>query len=449
MHPLLSKYLVWTPTLLLRGENIRPLMRAYAESQYLDRGILEKAQLESFKQVVEYAYQQVPFYREKYQRAGFTPDQLRLPEDVRRVPLLTKEEVKRADLSSGSYRGMRFRRSTSGSTGQPLVYYKDPESMRHMDAILYRDYSWYGVDVGFRQARFWGLPPAGASRYTTQAIDLLLNRVRISPFELEEKKYLGFLETLQRFRPQYIYGYAQSIYQFCHYFHLRGIDLSGLGVGCVIVTSEMIFPSQLRVISEVLGCRTPQEYGCTEVGIIGFECPMGSMHLMENLLVETVPAEEGEGDNIVVSELNGRLFPFIRYQIGDRGAISDRRCGCGRELKVLEQLTGRKDDFIRCREGKLVDAYLVEYLVSGMPGRLGTVHQFKMVQTEMTSLRLMMVASGNRDGIRGYLCGKLAEIVGPGMVIDLEFVPSIAREKSGKLRFFSCEIPDPEGGGAP
>ncbi|HJV66223.1 MAG TPA: hypothetical protein VJ550_10850 [Geomonas sp.] len=449
MHPWIAKHLVWTPTLLLRGEHIRPLLRRYEKSQYLDRDRLAEAQLESFRALLEYAFRQIPFYRDKYRQAGFSPSQLRSPEDVRLVPVLTKAEVKGADFTLPGYRGMRFRRSTSGSTGHPLIYYKDPESMKHIDAVLYRNYAWYGIDLGFRQARFWGMPPAGIKRYQTLALDMLLNRVRISPFELEEKRYLEFLKTLQRFRPQYIYGYAQSVYQFCNYFHSRGIDLTSLRVGCAIVTSEMIFPWQQRIISEVLGCPAVQEYGCTEVGIIGFQCPQGSMHLMENLLVETVPMEEGGGESILVSELSGRLFPFIRYQLGDRGEISSSRCGCGRELKVLEQLGGRKDDFIRCQGGRLVDPYLVEYLVSDMPRRLGTVHQFKMVQPELASLRLVMVADGDRDGIRRYLTGKMSDILGPGMAITLEFFPSIPREKSGKLRFFTCEIAPPEEGGAP
>jgi len=238
-----------------------------------------------------------------------------------------------------------------------------------------------------------------------------------------------------------VYGYAQSIFQFCNYFLAQKVDLSCLKIKAVILTGEMVFPQQIEVIKQVFSCPVTQEYGCTELGLIGFGCREGTMHLMENLLVETLPAENGENSGeIVVSELYGKLFPFIRYRIGDRGRISSRVCSCGRGLQVLEQLAGRKDDFIKSSDGKLIDAYLVEYIINDMPAHFGKIHKFKIVQTEYVLLNIYLIADGDNDRISSYLTNKLKLIFSHDMRVDVFFKDILPIELSGKNKCFISRL---------
>lgn len=438
MNNLVSHYLVWRPILLYRGQNIWPLQKLYMETQYRPRELVEEEQFGAFKRVLEHSYASIPFYRKKYQAAGICPDDIRIRDDIRKIPLLTKQEAMNHDGNlNGTYRGRRFKRSTSGSTGKPWIFYKDSESMTHMDAIMYRNYSWYGIKLGDRQARFWGHPLGQIGALKTRVIDALLNRLRLSAFYLHETGYKLYLRQMEQFNVQFVYGYAQSIFQFSNYFYTQGLDLSYLKIKAVIVTGEMIFSHQIEVIKEVFGCPVVQEYGCTEVGLIGFGCSEGTIHLMENLLVETLPGmATDEAEEIVVTELYGRLFPFIRYQLGDRGRISMRACSCGRGLSVLEQLSGRQDDFIACPDGRLVDPYLVEYAINEMPPGYGVIHQFKVVQKERCSLHVMLRAQGKTDLITDYVCHKLRNLLPPEMELHVDIVAELPKEISGKLRCF-------------
>lgn len=446
MNNLLAKYLVWSPVLLSRGQNIWPLMKRFGETQYRRREEAEEEEFASFRRVFDYAYTSIPFYRQKYQAAGVSPDQIRTRGDVARVPVLSKKEIMdHLGETAAAYRGRKFKRSTSGSTGKPLVFYKDNESMTYMDAILYRNYSWYGIDLGDRQARVWGHPLGRAGRLKTMAVDTLLNRIRLSAFDLQEEKYLRYLRRMEQFKAQYVYGYAQAVFEFCNYFRKRGIDLSHLGIKAIILTGEMVFAYQIETIREVFGAPVAQEYGCTEVGIIGFGCPEGTTHLMENLMVEVLPSTAGEGGDLVVSELYGRLFPFIRYVLGDRGRISSRSCSCGRQLKVLEELLGRKDDFVICPDGRMLDPYVVEYAINELPKKLGQVQQFKVVQRELQSLEIVVTAEGNSDGIRDHLHDKMKKLLPASMQVRVEIVGELPKELSGKLRCFTSYLKSSEG----
>ena len=440
----LSKYIVWYPAFLLRGQhNIWKAMNEYGKSQYYEPDQLRAVQWEQFGRILLSAYNNIKFYRMKYKAAGVHPDDIRCRDDIRKLPVLTKKEIiaNQNIIYNNNYSGKKFRRSTSGSTGIPLIFYKDSLSMAKMDAILYRNYSWMGIDIGDRQARFWGHPLNNRERFRLNFQDRVLNRLRLSPFELEEKNYRQYLKQMESFKAQYIYGYAQSVFQFSDYFYEKRKDLSYLDLKAVILTGEMVFPHQIAIIKTVFGCDVTEEYGCTEVGVMAFRCRHGNMHLMENLLIEeSADISDGSG-NIVVSELYGSLFPFIRYQIGDRGHINyNKECPCGRKLPVFEGIFGRQDEFIRCPGGKRVDPYIMEYLLDEMPSDCGEVSQFRIIQKSQDHIEVLFVAKGNPERIREYVGKEFSAKLSPDMKIEFHFVPFLERAATGKCRCFISEI---------
>lgn len=103
-------------------------------------------------------------------------------------------------------------------------------------------------------------------------------------------------------------------------------------------TSEKIFDSYQEEVQKAFGLKIISEYGATESGIIAFECPEGNMHInMEGVLVEEV------NDEILVTNLQMKSFPIIRYQLGDyiQLASKDEVCRCGKNHSILKEVTGR------------------------------------------------------------------------------------------------------------
>ncbi|OQY57606.1 MAG: hypothetical protein B6245_16065 [Desulfobacteraceae bacterium 4572_88] len=442
MNRFISKYLIWYPAFLLRGQKVRSGIKFFQKTQYYDRDQLREFQFGKMKEQITFAYEHIPFYQDKYNEAMVHPDDIRSPDDLGKIPILTKEEIsKHSNAISNShhrYPGWKFRRSTSGSTGMPLVFYKDSLSMGIMDAILYRNYSWLGIEIGYRQARFWGHPLTPRGLLKTRLTDRTLNRVRLSPFRLEDKTYRLYLEEIERFRAQYVYGYAQSVFQFARYFHRKEMRLSHLRLKGVILTGEIIFPEQVKIIRQVFACEVSEEYGCTEVGVIGFRDGNENMHLMENLLVESVHNfEDGTSGNLILSELYGKFFPFIRYQIGDRGSIVHKKCPCGRSLPILENISGRKDEYIQCSDGRLVDPYVLEYIINEMPASYGRIYQFKIIFIkEENHLRVSLIAEKFFNKIRNHIQNEFGKYLTADMRISICFVSKLERDLSGKQRCF-------------
>ena len=275
-----------------------------------------------------------------------------------------------------------------------LHFMKDADALALNDAIMYRCYDWYGIEIGDRQARFWGVPVTSKLRWKEQLKDFVLNRIRISAFDISESACLNQYEAIKKFKPAYFYGYTTAIYGFCLFMKKLGIDLNTLNLKAVICTAEKMYPHHTSLFKEVFNCPVVDEYGSSENGVIAFQCKEGNMHMMsDHLCIEFLdendqPVKAGELGRIVVTDLSSYAMPLVRYDIGDMGRPSDKECGCGVGLPLMEIVEGRKEDFIRNEEGKLIHAAYLCYTLKD-----DSVHEFKMYQKDLHTLSVQIVRS--------------------------------------------------------
>jgi phenylacetate-CoA ligase len=278
-------------------------------------------------------------------------------------------------------------------------------------------------------------PEARAARLK----DLVKNRVRFSAFELGEQAMERFFRRLAGFRPHYCYGYPSLMAEFCRYLKITGRSLNHLPLKALIGTGEYLYPQERELLTEVGGAPVVDEYGCTEVGLVAFQCEQGAMHVMaSNIHLEVIkdcrPVLDEEGD-IYVTELHAGYCPFVRYGLGDRGLLSSERCRCGRALPVLRILSGRKDDYVLTPEGrKIYDAIFAYTLKEGVDQFRAVQHAPDRIVIDLKPDRSFTPELGAR-----YLA-ELARLIGPSVRIDLNLVASIERERSGKLRYFINRI---------
>ena len=451
MDPAISKYLIQYPYYCLTGQRLKSLIRQFEKSQWDSYEVLQEIQWKRLKLLLRYVYENIPFYRKQFQNTRLHPNDINTKDDLLNIPVLTRESIKNnfEELKCTTKRLKEFPRETSGSSGSPLRLIKDSISLATMDAIMYRNYSWFGIDIGQKQARYWGSSLDGLGKVKVKLRDFLLNRIRFSPFDLSEKAYDRFIVRLNRFKPVFVYGYSQTIYEFSNHIMRKGTDFPNLKFKAVILTGEMISDDQIKTIEDAFKCDISNEYGCTEVGIIAMECPCKGMHLMiENLLIEFVkdgkhvlPGEEGE---IIVTELYGNLMPLIRYQVGDIGSPIDKLCQCGRGLPLLGRLKGRIDEFIICPDGKQVDPIVFEYILKEIPSKYGRIEQFRIIQESVSKLNIEVRYGGDEPEVMlGKIERKLKKVIGGEFEINFRLADYIPVEASGKLR---CFISHTEGG---
>jgi phenylacetate-CoA ligase len=180
------------------------------------------------------------------------------------------------------------------------------------------------------------------------------------------------------------------------------------------------------------------------MGPIAAECPAGSMHIMsDNVHIEIfrdgAPAEPGEFGDIIATSMRNRAMPLIRCKIGDTGRLSPEPCVCGRPYPVLAELVGRAADLFVTADGRKVHGYALgrglQELLNTAP--LGAVHQVLFQQIDPLHWKVL-VESGN--GFDTPLATSLTELVrvnfGNECDVQIERVPVVPRETSGKFRYY-------------
>jgi phenylacetate-CoA ligase len=444
VNKFIAKHLVYFPVQRLRGQRVKDYLPEVRAVQFQSLDEINSLRDKKLRSVVNYAYANIPFYKERFDKSGVRPEEIKGIGDLNRLPVLSKREILENEkaLVNPNFQQKLYTRKTGGSTGMTLHFKREADALALNDAIMYRCYEWYGIDIGDRQVRFWGVPVTQKLRWKEQRKDLILNRIRVSAFDISKTSCMKQYERIKKFKPAYFYGYTTAIYGFGLFMKDAGINLNDLNLKAVICTAEKKYPHHDQLFEEVFKCPVVDEYGSGENGIIAFQCKKGNMHMMsdhmciEFLNEENEPVKTGELGKIVITDLSSYASPLIRYDIADMGRPSEKACSCGVQLPLMEIVEGRKEDFIRTKEGKLIHAAYLCYTLKD-----DSVNEFKMYQKDIQTLHVQIVKSPSFNSTsEKMLDQKLRTALGNDMKITFEYLDRIPREVSGKLRYFVSEV---------
>jgi phenylacetate-CoA ligase len=417
--------------------------RELERSQFLSTEELQGLQLHRLRRLLEHAYRRCPFYRERFQAIGLSPDDVRSPDDLRHLPPLEKREIQEHSdrmVAERWPRGDLFLDHTGGSTGTPIAFSSSRERRCWGNAATRRHNAWAGWEIGDRVAYVWGAPrDLPSNTWRSRLIDVLMGQqIYLDTGHLDEPKMAAFHEALIRFRPKIIQAYARSLALFAGFLRERG--LRPPQPEAIVTSAEVLEPAERRLIEEVFGCPVFNRYGCREVGVIASECPAHrGMHLAaEVLLVEIVqgnnPVGPGESGAILVTDLLNLAMPLIRYRIGDMGAWEEGQCPCGRGLPRLREVSGRVTDFLVGVDGRFVSGvFLATYVVARRPS-LGQV-QIRQEEAGKVRYRIKPGPSFQGRDDLDYLQSETRRYLGEGTLVDCEFADDLGPEPSGKYIF--------------
>ncbi len=429
----------------LKGHSSVARRRELEESQWWSPDRLHVYQLQRLQAFVSHLEQRVPYYREAFARLGLKSTDVRALEDLARFPLLTKADIRaNIDRLKAEGVGPLKRYNTGGSSGEPLVFYMGKDRISHDVAAKWRATRWWDVDIGDREIVVWGSPvELGAQDRLRTLRDRLLRSELLPAFEMSAANLDRFVERIRKVRPTMLFGYPSSLSLIAAHAERLGVRLDNLGIRVAFVTSERLYDHQREMIGRVFGCRVANGYGGRDAGFIAHECPAGGMHISaEDIVVEIVDERgsqvpAGMAGEIVVTHLATGDFPFLRYRTGDIGVLADEACPCGRGLPLLAEVQGRSTDFVVAADGTIMHGLALIYVVRDLPG----IERFRIVQESEQHTRVILqpgegfkpdTAKTIRDGFRRRL--------GMGVRIDVEAVPELPPEPSGKFRYVVSRV---------
>lgn len=349
-------------------------MRYWSRVEVASRRELRRIQLKRLKRAVRYVWSRSRFYRRKLREAGFHPSDLRSLEDIRRVPLTGKEELRELQLRNvregrPPYDGLLCVPerevatcvATTGTTGVPLIVpltLRDA-SMYHGGEVCHRGYVAVGLKPGdivqnaFNHS-FWFVSASlvdlacRTPEYPTVYLASHIGNSRLQLKLIQELRPKAFSST-----PSYCLYLAELARE-------QGVDPRELGVEVLLLAGEpgASIPSFRARLEEAWGARAYDIYGLVEMGWVGGECwAQSGIHVAEDVFLAEVvdpeagePVGEGEEGSLVLTHLRREAMPLLRYDTRDIVKAAFEPCECGRtHMRLVGGIVGRATEQLKVK----------------------------------------------------------------------------------------------------
>lgn len=410
-------------------------------TQWLSMQHTRQLQDEKLRRLVRHAYRNVPYYRAKMQQAGLRPEDIRGQEDLYKLPMLTKADVRKHlhfDIMSENHdKAQVLKITTSGSTGEPFVCYADRAQLEFRWAATLRAQEWTGYRFGDPCVRLWhqtlGMSKSQIMREHADAF--FMNRTFIPVFELSDGNLEKMMHTLENANPVLVDGYAEAFDFLARYLATK--HTLSVRPRALMSSAQTLPEASRKLIEEAFGCKVFDKYGSREFSGIAYECEAHAGHhvVAEGYIVEILaggrPAKPGEIGEVVVTDLNNFCMPFIRYRIGDLAEpMPDEPCTCGRGAPRIGRIQGRVQSIIQGVDGQYLPGTFFAHYLKEFDYAL---KRFQVVQEERDAMKFLVV-KGSRfsQDVLDEVLATFRKHLGERMRIDVEFVEEIALVRTGK-----------------
>ncbi len=417
------------------GREFDDRLRQLVDSEKWSAGEIEAYQNEKIRALVRSAYENVPYYRERWKALKIHPDDIRCREDLPKLPILTKEDVRlNADrlISQKFSRRELVARHTGGTTGKALHFYTTKQAIAFQWAVWWRHRMRFGVEPSAWHANFTGhrvvpitqhKPPFW--RWNRPMRQVLINMQSLLPDRI--KDIVAFLDSHSF---DFYSGYPSVIHMLACNATEAGLRLTSRP-RVIFTGAENILNFQRRDIEAFTGATLTDQYGTTEGTVNASSCSQFIYHEdFEFCIMEGTQRQSGDSvKTIVCTGFACDAFPFIRYEVGDGAVWKDGDCTCGRNSSVLLRIEGRADDYIVTPEGARI--MRLDYLFKDSLN----IKEAQVIQEKLGEIRMLVVRRSNyatKDELN--IRRDIKTWVSPTLNVSFDYVDEIPREWNGKFR---------------
>ena len=359
------------------------------------RDYLHALQSARLIKMVENCYNNVPFYKKKFDEIGLLPGDIHSIDDITKLPFTVKQDL-RDNYPFGLFAGSREKlqriHASSGTTGkQTVVGYTKHDidvwahgAARAIAAAGGKKDDYIHVSYGY------GLFTGGLGlHYGAELLGATVIPVSSGNTKRQMQILQDFGSDFLCCTPSYAMYIGESLKE-------AGIDSSKLPLRAGIFGAEAWSENMRREIEKSLNIKAYDIYGLSEIAGPGvaYECSeQTGMHICEDFFYPEVvdpktlqPLPDGQYGELVFTCIGKEALPLVRYRTRDITALSHEKCACGRTLVKMLKPKGRSDDMLIIR-GVNVFPSQVEHVILS----LGMEPNYQIVVDRINNLDVMTV----------------------------------------------------------
>jgi phenylacetate-CoA ligase len=420
------------------------------DSSRWSRAELENFQSECLRSLAKHAFENVPYYRELFQRHGIQPEEIGGIHDLDRLPIASRAEIQDRPTSDVVARGLKADRliphRTGGSTGAPLTIRRTWFEERLLHAIRLKQQMKLGlrptdmragVSIGKRIGSRWELPHTRLGLFRKQWADCLL----------PARDLLARLADIQADVVSFYPGSLAWISG-----EATAEDRRRIRPRLIVTGSETLTGDMRRQITGCFGAPVYDFYAAHEFNVIAYECRMtGLYHVSESsviaeILSDSRPVGPGESGELIGTALHSYAMPFLRYRLGDVVTKGPSRCPCGAQCSTIQSILGRSTDRFPLPGGSTIHPYRLIGPLSQHD--VPWVRRYQIIQETIDRILVKVVpcaGSAPRQEELARVRGQLAERVGCAVTVTVELVREIPPAANGKFLPYYSLVGGPQG----
>ena len=413
---------------------------------------LRELQSSRLRETSRRAYENVPLYRERMDALGVTPRDIRGIEDIARLPLTVKNDLRETypfGLFASPLRDVVRLHASSGTTGKPIVVAYTRADLGVWTEVMLRALAGYGLHAGdiVQNAYGYGLFTGGLGiHYGAEALGATVIPISGGNTERQIMVMRDFGVSAVCCTPSYFLHILDRADE-------MGVDVRQLPVRAGCFGAEPWTDAMRRRIEATAGIKAFDIYGLTEIigPGVGAECTVqDGLHIFEDHFYPEIidpetlePLPDGAQGELVLTTLSKEGMPMIRYRTRDITSIISEHCACGRTIRRIRRISHRSDDMFIIRGVNVFPSQIETAILAAE----GTLPHYQIVLTrrehlDQIEVRIEVTTDvlsdrvGAMENLQNKLSHQIEHTIGIRAAVRLVEPHSIDRSEGKAKRVF-------------
>ncbi|MEO7990184.1 MAG: hypothetical protein ABI663_11615 [Chryseolinea sp.] len=416
-------------------------LKEFKEREFYTLSQWKDFQTSELRKLLVHAIENVPYYRDTFQKAGFNKMTLQSfeLEDLLKLPVLEKETLRKLGttdlISEKREKGGEFFTS-SGSTGTPVkILFSRSMHQKWRAAFEARIYHWAGVTKESSRGMIGGrlvVPGGDEALPPFYRYNYFEKQIYFSIYHIRKQNAGDYRDAIKKYKPDFMTGYAASNFLLASYFDELGFAVEPLKA--VITSSEKLSNAMRETLSKVYQCKVFDSWsGIEACGLIS-QHPNGLLYsspdvaIIEILDDQMRPVKKGEMGTMYCTGFMNYDQPLIRYKIGDLAILAENQSSEGPQMPVIAEIVGRIDDIVTLKDGRQLSSF------NRFFAEIKEVLEVQVVQTDYEHFTLNIVVSPHYDAkVEKTILDSIAARLGK-VNVTINRLDHISRNANGKFK---------------
>lgn len=416
------------------------------KAQYWQKDRIIEWQTDKLVEIINYAYENTNGYKKLFNEAGITPNDIKKPADVRKLPFVTKELIRDnlQDFTSRKINKFFLKyMTTGGSTGIPFGFYNTYSNYFIEHAFIHSAWEWMGWEWGSRSALLRGNFVGSDAHFWHY--EKYSNELQLSSYFLNDNTYSNYIKKIEEYKPRYLQAYPSSALILADLI-INNNHIGRYNFDTLFLGSENIYNWQLARIKKAFPkSKIHYWYGHAEKVILAPKCEKSGAYQLWPFygITEILNQNDNEVNTGKRGELCGISFwnyatPFIRYRTKDFAIKGNLQCPeRTRNFRTLQNIEGRLQEIIVSSTGRYISMTAINF----HDDIFDSLKQFKFEQNTPGELIFYFLpkhklTNNELDKIKSGIENKLSD----DFTLFMSESDEIKRNKAGKYSFLEQKL---------